>query len=209
MTKGKPLDLFADLVHDGKVEVWVQCLDPGQYFGMAQADCYLLAREGSFAVNFLKGYLGIWVQMLLVTCFGVMCSTFLSGPVAMVFTLAIIVVGFFKQFLLGVATGSVVGGGPVEALVRLVTQQNVTSPLEAGGGVTTDQGYRRRAADASCAASPTCYPIFAVSVPWVSWPTAMTSAWNIVAQDVVTGLAYLAGLYIIGYLFLRTREVAK
>jgi hypothetical protein len=206
--EGKPLDLLNDLVHDGKVEIWVQCLETGQYFGMAQADCYLQAREGSFVVNFFKGYLGIWVQMFLVTCFGVMCSTFLSGPVAMVFTLAIIVVGFFKKFLLGLTAGTVVGGGPVEALVRLVTQQNVTAPLEAGGGVTAIK-------DIDAVLLIVMRGFANVLPDFRSFSTVGFVAdgydvsWNFVAQDLVAGLAYLAGLYVVGYLFLRTREVAK
>ena len=91
---GKKLDLFKDLVDDGKVEIWLQCVDDAQYFGVAQADMYLRAGDASFAVNFAKGYLGIWLQMLLVISFGVMFSTFLSGPVAMMATLASLVVGF-------------------------------------------------------------------------------------------------------------------
>ena len=70
-----------------QVEIWLQCVEPAQYFGAAQADLYLRARDASFALNFAKGYLGIWLQMLLVIGFGVMFSTFLSGPVAMLATL--------------------------------------------------------------------------------------------------------------------------
>ena len=34
------IDLFDDLVSkDGKIEVLVKCLERGQYFGFAQADC--------------------------------------------------------------------------------------------------------------------------------------------------------------------------
>ena len=81
------------------MEVELQCLDDAQYFGVAKADIYLRARDASFTVNFVKGYVGIWVQMLLVTSFGVMFSTFLSGPVAMMATLAALVLGFFTQFI--------------------------------------------------------------------------------------------------------------
>ena len=38
----EPIDLFNDLVSkDGKIEVLVKCLERGQYFGFAQADCYI------------------------------------------------------------------------------------------------------------------------------------------------------------------------
>ena len=45
----------------------LQCLDQDQYFGVAKADLYLRARDASFTANFVKGFLGIWVPMLLVT----------------------------------------------------------------------------------------------------------------------------------------------
>ena len=60
---------------------------PNQYYGMAQADLYIRAADSSFAWNFCKGYLGIWLQMALVISLGVMFSTFLSGPVALLATM--------------------------------------------------------------------------------------------------------------------------
>ena len=42
------IDLFKDLVtDDGQIEVLVQCLEQGQYYGFAQADCYLRLPDGS------------------------------------------------------------------------------------------------------------------------------------------------------------------
>ena len=96
---GEKVDLFKDIVDDGQVEVWLQCAEPSQYFGAAQADMYLRARDASFALNFVKGYLGIWLQAVLVIALGVMFSTFLSGPVAMLATLGALVGGFFNDFM--------------------------------------------------------------------------------------------------------------
>ena len=56
----RQVDLFGDLVADGRVEIVLQCLEPAQYYGVAQADFYLRAGEGSFAMNYLKSCLGIW-----------------------------------------------------------------------------------------------------------------------------------------------------
>ena len=75
----KPLDLFKDLVQNGKVDVEISCAMPGQYFGMAQYDVYLRVVDRPFAWNFVKGYVGIWLRMVLVIGFGVMFSTFLRG----------------------------------------------------------------------------------------------------------------------------------
>ena len=51
---------------------------------MSTADLYLRAGDSLFGWNMFKGFLGIWLQMVIVICLGVMFSTFLSGPVAMV-----------------------------------------------------------------------------------------------------------------------------
>ncbi len=91
---GKTIDLFDDLTANGEMEIWLQCVDQSQYFGVAKPDIYLRARDASFTMNFIKSYLGIWMQMLLVTSFGVMFSTFLSGPVAMMATIVSLVMAF-------------------------------------------------------------------------------------------------------------------
>ncbi len=133
---GEKIDLFKDMVNDGQVEVWLQCAEPQQYLGAAQADLYLRAADASFVLNFIKGYVGIWLQTVIVISLGVMFSTFLSGPVAMLATLGTLVGGFFSDFMHRLATGQTYGGGPFESIIRILTQQNVTSAAEPG--VRTD-----------------------------------------------------------------------
>jgi hypothetical protein len=208
-SKGQPLDLFRDLVDEqGRVDVWIQCLDPAQYYGVAQADCYLRARDGSFVVNFIKGYGSIWVQMLMVTSFAVAASTFLSGPVAMLLTLAVMVVGFFKDFILGVATGRIEGGGPVESLVRLVSHRNVTSELEEGLSTSVIQTI-----DAGLVFLMRIFVDILPDFRQLSTVRNVADGYdisaNLLAQDIVTGLGYLAGLFLAGFFLFRTREVAR
>jgi len=131
------VDLFADLVADGRVEVWLQCLEPAQYYGVAQADFYLRAGDGSFAVNYAKSCLGIWFAMLVCTALGVMFSTFLSGPVALLACIATLMVGQFRDFIARLFESQVYGdssivpgGGPVEAFYRIVTQTSITLELD-------------------------------------------------------------------------------
>ena len=135
--KVREVDLFSDLVAGGQVEIWLQCLEPGQYYGVAQADFYLRSGDGSFAINYAKSCLGIWFAMLVVTALGVMFSTFLAGPVAMLATIAVVFLGLFRQFIAQLfesqVTGDntlVPGGGPIESLYRIVTQTAITLPLE-------------------------------------------------------------------------------
>jgi ABC-type transport system involved in multi-copper enzyme maturation permease subunit len=133
----REVDLFADLVADGRVEVWLQCLEPGQYYGVAQADFYLRGGNGSFALNYAKGCLGIWFSMLVVTALGVMFSTFLTGPVALLGSLAVVIIGQFRGFIARLFESQVTGdtsvqpgGGPLESLVRIATQESITVPWE-------------------------------------------------------------------------------
>lgn len=206
--QGSPLDLYEDLVEDGRLIIEIQCLDRSQYFGMAQADLYLRARDGSFLLNYVKGYVSIWMQMALVIGAAVACSTFLSGPVAMMFTLSVIVLGFFKEFILGVATGTVYGGGPMESLIRLVSQMNVTLQLEEGWGTTIT-----RTVDAvvllAMRALTAIIPDFRgmSSVRYVS--DGFNIPFNLLSQDLLSTVAYLAGMFVIGFFFFRTREVAR
>ena len=43
LAKKKEYDLFDDLTDNGRMEIWLRCLEPKQYFGAAQADLYLRA----------------------------------------------------------------------------------------------------------------------------------------------------------------------
>ncbi len=92
-------DLFNDLVSDdGQLSICIQCLECGQSFGMAQPDLYIRAADGTFEWNFVKTYLGIWMQMVLVLSLGVMVSTFVSGPVAVLATVFMVILGVFSGF---------------------------------------------------------------------------------------------------------------
>jgi hypothetical protein len=133
----RQVDLFTDLVANGRVEIILQCLERSQYYGVAQADFFLRAGDGSFAFNYAKSCLGIWFSMLLMTAVGVMFSTFLAGPVALLATLAVVLIGQFRDFIAKLfesqVTGDatiVPGGGPIESFYRIVTQTSITLPLE-------------------------------------------------------------------------------
>ena len=200
-------DLFDDLVQNGSIELVVQCIEPAQYFGMAQADLYVRAGNSPFVVNFVKGFLGIWFQMLLVVGFGVMFSTFLNGAVAMLATLSTIVMGFFSGFILQVATGEAEGGGPLEATVRVLTQSNLVTPLEEGVGTDVLLGFDK--------AILVIMQIVAYLLPdFGQFRTVnfVASGYHVpgvlVAQHFVVCLLYVMVLTCIGYFCLKTREIA-
>jgi hypothetical protein len=205
---GESLNLFRDLVADGEVEIWLQCLEPSQYLGVARADMYLKARNASFTLNFVKGYIGIWLQMILVTAFGVMFSTFLTGPVAMMATISALVLGFFTGMVFDLAYEKVKGGGPVESLIRIVNQSNMTTEMEEG--LTRDvvksadfvllkimEAFTRLLPDFSTFDNAS-YLAHGFAIP----------ADRVWAQLVST-LGYVLAVFIIGYFLLRSREVSQ
>jgi hypothetical protein len=208
---GNRLNLFTDLVdEDGNVEVQINCLDRGQYFGMAMPDLYLRAADASFPLNFAKAFFGVWLTMVLVISFAVMFSTFLSGPVAMLATVAILVIGCFTEDIYNLANGITQGGGPFESLVRIVRQQNMVSEM--------DEGLTRTVVKTLDDAMLFIMKGVAGILPDFSkfdeaFVNHLAKGFDISSDTVgvwgLRGLAYLAVAFIVGYFFLKTREVAK
>ncbi len=203
------IDIYKDLAPDGKLEVLIRCADSGQYFGMAQPDLYLLAGESTFGWNMFKGFLGIWMQMVLIICLGVMFSTFLSGPVAMIATMTSLVLGFFGGMAIDIASGTMPGGGPIESLIRLPLQTGSMVELDLGNRVLetvikrTDQGIMY-----------TMYTLFNALPTFRSFNTSEFVAYGfdifggLVARHLTMTFSYFVMTSVIGYFFLKTREMA-
>ncbi|QDV23818.1 ABC transporter permease [Aureliella helgolandensis] len=204
------VDIFDDLVDEnGELDVVIRCRDPGQYFGMAAPDLYLRAGDSTFGWNMFKGFLGIWMQMLLIICLGVMFSTFLSGPVAMVATMTCLVLGFFGGLSLDVASGTIPGGGPIESLIRI--------PLQTGAMVELDLGNKPLETTIQLADQGIMYTMFSVFKAIPSFGQFNTSEYvaygfnifgGLVARHLTMTFAYFVLTSTIAYFFLKTREIA-
>jgi len=207
------VDLFDDLTEDGKVEIMVYCAERGQYFGMARHDVYIRASENSFAWNFVKAHISIWLVMVLVISLGVAGSTLLNGPVAMICTFMLIIMGFFKSFITNVADSVLYGketawgGGPVESVVRMITQKSIMVELDVPG-----EGAIKlidQAIMGSVYLTSFMLPDFA------SFNTSKFVAYGFnidgstLMIQVFQTLAFFLTLTILSYFFLRTRELAK
>jgi len=217
-TQGNELNLYDDFVStSGQLEIRIQCLERGQYFGFAQPDCYLRLPDASPLLNTIKVYSSIWVQMVIVTSIGVAASSLLSGPVAMLLTVSCILLGFFREFFLGVAAGAdyaaygvpkVYGGGPAESLVRIVTQKNVISPLDPSFGTSVIQSIDAVLQRLMLSVAQLLPDFSAFStVDFAAYGFAVPP--ERVSQDLTVCLGYVVGMAVIGYFLLRTREVAK
>jgi hypothetical protein len=208
-------DLFTALVSGGRVEVWLQCLEPAQYYGVAQADFYLRAGDGSFAANYAKSCLGIWLSMLVCTALGVMFSTFLSGPVALLASLAMLLVGQFRDFIDRLFRSQITGdssilpgGGPIESLYRIVTQASITVDLD-----PTPAVQAMKTIDTLLLA-----PVRLVAGLFPSLSTLGTSDFvaggfdvpaDLLAAHAAEAFGYVAAFVIAGMFCLKAREVAS
>lgn len=202
-------NLFEDFVVDGKLEIWLQCLDNQQYFGAAGPDLYLRSADANVFFNFFKGYLGVWQQMLLVISFGVLFSTFLSGPVAMASTFGILIAGFSKPLFLEIAHLQALGGGPIESFNRLVTHENMMIDLPNTFSTHLGQAFDQIAAG--------FLSVIGLALPSFSdfnyyadcVANGYSIPWNSILVHLVTTASFVLPLFIFAYVILRNREVAK
>ncbi len=192
----------------GDLKVTVRCKSPTQYLGMAESDFYLLADEGNFGTNFFKGLFGIWLQSVVLATIGVFAGTFLSWPVALLFTIAFFVAGHAASSILGrFFLSTLEGGGPFESLIRLLTHDNQMSDLAATPGAVVAKTLDAVVMPvmsrmvylipnlASLDVSNTVAEGFAVTGP-------------LVLQNTMIALAYVVPFSIFAYFILKNREVA-
>jgi hypothetical protein len=202
------LDLFKDLVDSGKLQVHIRCKEHAQFFGMAQADVYIRAPEGSFEANLIKCYLGIWMQMLLVILLGVFFSTFLNGIVALISSVSIVAMGMFAGFIGDIQTGEAPGGGPIESMVRNITQQGATLELEMGDTaievIESLDGFYLNTMESLGKLAPDFSKFNMSSKVAYGYDIHM----DLILRQLVTTMVYFFVLVLAGYFILTSREIA-
>ena len=129
----RTINLYDDLLKGGNITVEVQCLDQGQYLGMARPDLYIRMPDHSFASAYFRALFGIWLQMTLIIVIGVTASTFVKGPVATLLTFGMLAVGTgLSDLMQGLVKGTQEGGGPFESAYRMFMHLNPSVDVEAG-----------------------------------------------------------------------------
>ncbi|MFK7768509.1 MAG: ABC transporter permease [Mariniblastus sp.] len=201
-------DLFDDFAPNGKVSLAISCRDMNQYLGVARGDVYFRAGDQLYWVNFLKGYLGIWCQMMIIIAMGVAFSTFLSAPVVMLGTIVMIIVGFFTTFIREMTAVDAEGGGPIESFVRVVTQQNMVLDLDTGILTTAIEQI-----DLLLIGILNAITYLAPDFSALNFSDFLTYGYAInndrIFVAVAITLAFCMGLTVLGYFALKTREIAK
>ena len=209
----RKVDLFDALTHNGDLDIVIRCDERAQYFGLAKTDVYIRAADKQFWWNFVKSFITLWLQMVIVTAFGVMFSTFLTGSVALISTVAVIVMGFYAQSIADIATGKTLGGGPIEAMIRVITQDNLVTPLEVGWSTQVIKAFDAVAMQVIRSVSY-LMPNFGAFSESGGVNTASFAAYgfdipsSLMLQHICIMLAYVTLATCAGYFFLKTKEIA-
>lgn len=194
-------------VASGHLVVKAECTTGSQFLGMAQHDLYFLSGEGSFGANYFKAMFGLWLQVVFWISVAVAASTLLNGFVSILVTVLAWVVGLWHGWVMKVASGTLVGGGPTEAFIRMTRQANQVTEL--------DPGWRK---DFAKWADPNLEWILsglARMIPNLSDVTTIANVadgYDIALARIVTSFvliaAYVIPVVIVGCLLFRNREVA-
>lgn len=208
LDKGE-FDLFDDFAgKNQKVNLSLSCRDINQYLGVARADLYFRSGDKLYWVNFFKGYIGIWCQMIIIIAMGVSFSTFLSAPITMLGTLVMIIIGFSTPFIRELTKIGHDGGGPIESCIRVVTQKNMMVDLDTGVVTTVIENV-----DKLILAILHALTYLAPNFSQLNFSNYLTYGFAIDNQRILIAvlitLAFCVGLTILGYFALKTREIAK
>jgi hypothetical protein len=201
------LEVPANVLKRDFLVVVAQCLTRNQFLGMATHDLYFLSNEKSFAANFAKGLISLWLKILLLTSVAVASSTVLNGFVTVLFTAMIYIVGFYHGFIIEIVTGQVKGGGPIESAIRLVTQDNQVTPLEEGLFTTIVQrvdSVMLTLMQALAGVAPNLSTLD--TTQFVA--EGFDIPWALVLRNVLAVVGYVVPVLVTGYFFLKTREIA-
>ena len=192
----------------GALRIEIRCLSPTQYLGMAESDLYLLATSGNFGFNYMKGLFGVWLQAMVLTAIGVCAGTFLSWPVALLTTIAFFVAGQLAfAFLVDFSRQAILGGGPFESLIRILTHDNQMSELTPTAGVVLAKTLDSLVMPVMSMMVYLVPNFQALDVSNMVADGFMVS-WRALGLNTLLALAYVLPFSFAGYLILKNREVA-
>ena len=212
--QARMLNVFEDLVDEqGRMNLIIRCVDESQYLGVTQSGVYLRPADNPFWWNLTKAYLSIWLQMAMVIAFGVMFSTFLSGPVAMVATFACVLLGFFAERIYDtrhyIDEGIERGGGPIESMVRLLKQDAMTTQLDVDQLSATVIKTIDAGIVYSLDALATALPNLPKMVGTAEYAASGFDIFgDLLLRHATATFGYCILAFLISYFFLKSREIA-
>jgi len=154
--------------------------------------------------------------MLAIISLTVALSTFLKGPVVLIGSLGMIVFGYSGRFISMVAESvigndpekNIWGGGPIEALYRLVTQMNLQHPMPMGIGTTIIKFIDTQVLLPGLHSLSYAVPRF----EQFNLSNYLAYGYTIDNQalliNLVVAISFSVGMAILGYFCFKTREIA-
>jgi hypothetical protein len=145
---------------------------------------------------------------MVLTAIGVFAGTFLSWPVALLTTITFALAGHVAfAFLLDFTRQALIGGGPFESLIRLLSHDNQMSDLTPTLAVVTAKTLDALVMPVM---SRLAYIVPNFSALDVSNTVAngFAVSWSLLAVNTLLALAYAVPFSIAGYFILKNREVA-
>lgn len=191
------------------VNIECRCLDPEQHVGMARRDAFLMASSGNFAIAFLKSYITIWCESMLVVALAVTSSAFLKLPVSVLLAFVLYFSGNIAPFMHELAAGEVLGGGPLESLIRIVEHSTMQEDLDPNSllvkaALGVDQFYMF------------VLKGIAAIIPDLEnfdFGFLIANGFDVpmffVLRSLIMMLGYVIPCILVGYFLLRAREIAK
>jgi ABC-type transport system involved in multi-copper enzyme maturation permease subunit len=201
-----------------RVRVRVDPVSAGQFVGMARRDLYFrldtddqgAGNKLRFCLNFFKGNFGLWLRLCLIIGLAVALSTYLSGVITLLTTAVLFVFGFFVEFITDVALRRNIGGGPIEATMRLLKRpggEALAMPLDESASAQVATGIDsafswslRRALGVIPDVAQYSFTDFVAEGVAISGSQMGWALWELVR--------YLLPWAVLAYYLLRWREVA-
>jgi len=191
-----------------RLSIYVKCEDGGQLLGMAEPDLYLLEANQPFAVNFVKGMIGVWCRLCIVIGLAIACSTYLSGVLSLLCAAMIFLLGFLTDHLNDLATNRNVGGGPFQTISQLMRTETPTTPFgessSAKAVLIADRGWAwvvRRIQNVI------------PDVESFTWTHFVSEGFNVNAEYLVINVLMMVGYLfpwaVLAYYLMKSREVAS
>jgi hypothetical protein len=175
---------------------------------MAESDLYLLSSSGNFGFNYMKGLFGVWLQAMVLTAIGVFAGTFLSWPVALLTTIFFFVSGQLAfAFLVDFSRQAILGGGPFESLIRIVSHDNQMTELAPTAAVVLAKTLDSLTMPVMSMIVYLVPNFQALDVSNLVADGFMVS-WRVMISNLLLAIGYALPFSFAGYLILKNREVA-
>jgi ABC-type transport system involved in multi-copper enzyme maturation permease subunit len=200
-----------------RMQILVRFDSRTQFLGVAKPDLYLLAAEGPFWLNFIKGAAGLWLRLLIVIGIAVTLSTYLNGVVSFLATLFLVGLGFLRSPIVSMAFVPLLipnspearfNPGPSDSLRKLISGEGL-------GTFTDTQTATQQVTQGADDVFRWCLRRLLNVLPnmeRLSWSDYVGNGFNIPLEDLGLNFVFVAGYLslwaVLGHYLMKWREIA-